>query len=116
MLPTGKSILSAVKSRDIFRRQMMKQNRGERPELKSFYNGKTKLSIETEGNSCYLSNKIRISDCGYDYDIAYLKDGMEYEILPFTKTKHNLFKIARTENYNEENSVQTWFNEAPAVL
>ena len=89
---------------------------GERLELKSFYNGKTKLSIGTEGDSYYLSNEIRISDYDYDYDIAYLKDGMEYEILPFTKTEDYLFGIAWIENYNDENSVQTWFGADPTMI
>ncbi len=86
---------------------------GERLECKGFYNESVKVSIGMEGNTGYIGAK-RISE--YDYDNGYLDDGVQYEILPFTKTRRYVFGIAWIENPDEAGDVQTWFGADPTSI
>ncbi len=87
---------------------------GERLELYSFYRDKTKLSIGMEGDGGYLSNGKRVSQ--YDYDTAYLENGVQYIILPTTKTVAYVFGVAWIDHVNEENDVQTWYGADPTLF
>lgn len=87
---------------------------GERLELKSFYNGKIKLSIGMEGESGYFSDGTRLSE--YDYDNEYDDDGVKYIILPETKTSMYTFGVAWINETNENNDVQTWFGADPTLI
>lgn len=51
----------------------------------------------------------RKSVSGYDYENEYLDNGVEYVILPFTKTRRYVFGIAWIEGAVGERDVQTWF-------
>lgn len=86
---------------------------GERLELKSFYKEKSKLSIGAEGDTGYDSNGIRIAS--YDYDNEYLNNGLQYVILPETKTTHYTFAIAWLNATNQINEVQTWYGADPTL-
>lgn len=86
---------------------------GEWLECKGFYSESVKISIGMEGNTGFIGAE-RISD--YDYDNGYLEDGVQYEILPFTKTRKYVFGIAWIENPNETRDVQTWFGADPTML
>jgi hypothetical protein len=87
---------------------------GERLELKSFCQGSVKLSIGMEGDIGYLSNGVRISE--YDYDNSYLDNGVQFEILPDTKTSKYVFGIAWLNKVNDKNEVQTWYGADPSIM
>lgn len=87
---------------------------GENLELKSFYLNATKLSIGMEGDTGYFADGTRISE--YDYDNGYLDNGVQYEILPITKTSLYVFGIAWIDNVNDDNEVQTWFGADPTLM
>lgn len=86
---------------------------GERLECKGFYNESVKVSIGMEGTAGSIGSE-RISE--YDYDNGYLEDGVQYEILPFTKTERYVFGIAWIENPDETRDVQTWYGADPTLL
>lgn len=88
---------------------------GERLELKSFYKGDVKLSIGMEGDAGYIGNE-RVSDSGYDYDNLYRDDGVEYYILPDTKTEHYEFGVSWIVGVNDENDVEPWFGADIAYI
>jgi hypothetical protein len=88
---------------------------GERLEAQSFYYSGIKLTIGIEGDSNYLAGK-RFSDCGYDYDCSYLKNGIRYDILPMTKSQEFVFGIAWVKNCTEVNDVQTWLAADPTAF
>lgn len=88
---------------------------GERLELKSFYKGKAKLSIGMEGETGYYPDGTRAFDT-YDYDNEYLADGVQYVILPETKTRRYCFLIAWIEKVTDENDIQTWFAADPTYI
>ncbi|MBD5527116.1 MAG: hypothetical protein HDR02_01715 [Lachnospiraceae bacterium] len=79
---------------------------GERLECKGFYSGTVKVSIGMEGDRGCGGRK---SVSGYDYENEYLDNGVEYVILPFTKTRRYVFGIAWIEGAEGERDVQTWF-------
>ena len=79
---------------------------GERLKLKSFYTGKSKVSLGMEADTGYI-NEIRSST--YDYNAGYLKNGVYYEILPETRTHEFIFGIAWLNNCTDDKDVQTWF-------
>jgi hypothetical protein len=87
---------------------------GERLELKSFCQGSVKLSIGMEGDIGYLSNGMRIGE--YDYDNSYLDNGVQFEVLPYTKTSKYVFGIAWINKVNDENEVQTWYGADPSIM
>ena len=86
---------------------------GEDLELKSFYRGDCKLSLGMEGDSCYLDGE-RLSS--YDYDTAYLDDGVQYALFCFTKTRRFVFGAAWLEHRTEDNDLQTWFGADPTLF
>lgn len=86
---------------------------GERLELYSFYKDSVKLSIGMEGDTGYINNQ-RISD--YDYDTEYLHNGVQYNILRFSKTSKYVFGIAWITPVTEDNDVQTWFGADPTMF
>ncbi len=88
---------------------------GERLELKSFYKGRSKLSIGMEGETGYCADGTRAFDT-YDYDTEYLDDGVQYVIVENTNTTTYVFGIAWIENVTEENDVQTWFGADPTYF
>ena len=88
---------------------------GENLECKSFYYKTYKMSIGMEGDTGYFSDGTRVNGY-YDYDTAYLDDGVEYMILQNTKTDTYVFGIAWIEDYNEDNDVQTWLGADPTLL
>lgn len=81
----------------------------ERRELKSFYNGKTKLSIGMENDGLDRESE-------YDYDTDYLDDGVSYEVRTFTRAKKFVFGIAWISNSTDENENQTWFGADPSYF
>ena len=83
---------------------------GENLECKSFYKGETKLSLGTEGDMCFLNGK-RMSN--YDYDNEFLPDGVQYLILPSTKTSIYSFGIAWIKGYTKDTAIQTWLGADP---
>lgn len=87
---------------------------GERLELKSFYSESAKLSIGMEGDAGYMPDGRRISE--YDYDNDYLENGVQYEILPITKTTKFIFGIAWIDHVNVLNDVQTWYGADPTLI
>ena len=86
---------------------------GENLELYSFYRDDAKLSIGMEGDTGYLVTGDRVSD--YDYDTEYLPDGVQYCLLPFTRTATFLFGIAWIRPVTETNDSQTWFGADPTL-
>ncbi len=88
---------------------------GECLELKSFYEGGTKLSIGMEGDAGYYPNGEHVSD-GYDYDNDYLPNGVSYEIFSTTKTSVYDFGIAWLDNCTDDTDVQTWFGADPTII
>lgn len=87
---------------------------GENLELKSFYKGNAKLSIGMEGDSGYINGE-RVS-LFYDYDNDYQDDGVEYVVLPDTKTQNYVFGISWLNCCHENNDVQTWFGADPTIM
>ncbi len=85
---------------------------GENLELYSFYRDCVKLSIGMEGDTDYINGE-RISN--YDYDTEYLSDGVQYCILPMTKTEKYVFGIAWLNNVTENTDIQTWFGADPTL-
>ncbi len=63
---------------------------GERIEINSFYIGTSKLSIGLEADTVYVNGK-RISS--YDYDSEVIERGVQYIILPDTKTELFVFGV-----------------------
>lgn len=88
---------------------------GERLELKSFYKGRSKLSIGMEGETGYCADGIRAFDT-YDYDTEYLDDGVQYVIVENTNATTYVFGIAWIENVTDDNEVQTWFGADPTLF
>ncbi len=86
---------------------------GEDLELYSFYNGTAKLSIGMEGSTEYCSGE-RLSH--YDYDTEYSSNGVQYCILPITKTMKYVFGVAWIDDVNDENDIQTWFGADPTLF
>lgn len=86
---------------------------GERLELKSFCRNGRKISLGMEGDFWYLETasgeQRRESIYGYDYDCGYLDDGVQYEILPFTKTRLYIFGVA----WGDDKGVATWIGADP---
>ena len=74
--------------------------------LMSFYNGNTKLSIGVEFDYCEK----------FDYEAIHLQDGMQFRVLPQTKTKYYVFGIAWVNNCNDENEIQTWLGADPTLM
>lgn len=87
---------------------------GERLELKSFFGGEVKLSMGMEGDTAYWPDGTRAS--AYDYDTEYLDDGVQYKILPMTRTTEYVFGIAWIKPYREDNELQTWFGADPTMF
>lgn len=88
---------------------------GENLELKSFFKNNIKLSIGMVGDTGYDVAGERVCNI-FDYDNGYLKNGVEYCLLSFTKTKEYKFGIAWIENYTDENEVQTWSGADPFTM
>lgn len=93
---------------------------GEYLECQSFYNSERyKMSIGLEfdeGDEEWIHNK-------YDYDIAYLENGMAYRIESNTKTTEYVFGICwiddvgwddPIENGNDR-GIETWFGADPTL-
>ena len=82
---------------------------GERLEAISFYDHQRKLTIGCEGwfgaPEAY----------GYDYDGAYLPNGLAISISPQTKQKTFLFGAAWLDPYKSEQDVQTWLAADPTI-
>ena len=74
--------------------------------LMSFYNGNTKLSIGVEFDYCGK----------FDYEAIHLQDGMQFRVLPQTKTKYYVFGIAWVNNCNDKNEIQTWLGADPTLM
>lgn len=85
---------------------------GEDLELYSFYRDRVKLSIGMEGDTAYLNGE-RLSR--YDYDTAYLPDGVQYCLLPGTQTAQFVFGVAWIDAVTAENDIQTWFGADPTL-
>ena len=81
---------------------------GERLEALAFRKGEIKMTLAAEGDSYYIGDK-RYSDYGYDYDVTYLKDGLQYEILSDTKSRVFVFGVAWINHRTGKNDMQTWF-------
>lgn len=71
----------------------------ERFECKSFFSNNIKLSLGIEGDVEYY-NDYETED-GYDYYGGYVEHGIQYDILPSTKTQKYVFGIAWIDNPNE---------------
>lgn len=74
------------------------------------------MSVGTEGEIWYCENGEWYSGYEFDYDIEYLKTGMQYNIFPETKTKKYVFRTAWLNEANEENEVQTWYGADSSSL
>lgn len=88
---------------------------GEQLELISFYADGYKLSVGVEAEAQFFPNGY------YDYDCAYLKNGMAYLILPETKTASYTFGIAWVDGVSAPDAdnprdVQTWFGADPTLF
>lgn len=86
---------------------------GERLEAQAFYGDSSKLTIGAEGDSYYL-NGVRFGE--YDYDVSSLDNGIEYNILPATKSNDFVFGVSWITPYNEKNDVQTWYGADPTYM
>ena len=110
--PDGKAhVLSCVFS-PVCRYEQGEES-GQDLECQAFYGaGGTKMSIGLEGDSTIMN--------GYDYDVAYLENGMSYLILPHTKTERYVFGIAwadvRPGKDGRDRDVQTWFAADPTFV
>ncbi len=113
--PDGKEHIISCKIKDYQGTKEDSPESGERLECKAFYKNDCKVSLGMEGDSGYIGGK-RVSDFGYDYDCNYLSNGVEYNILPETKTQSYVFGIAWIGNLNEERDVQTWFGADPTIM
>ena len=74
--------------------------------LMSFFKCNTKLSIGVEFD--YFGK--------FDYEAIHLQDGMQFRVLPHTKTKCFVFGIAWVYDCNEENEIHTWFGADPILM
>lgn len=89
---------------------------GEDIECQSFFNEKgDKLSICVQAEIGYLPDGSRWSE-KYDYDAAYLENGMSYKILETTRESRFVFGLAWIDQvvdedgeWNLERENQTWF-------
>ena len=108
--PDGKLHTIACKIKDYTPSTLDEEEGGENLECKSFYQDSTKLSLGMEGDMSFLNGQ-RMSD--YDYDNELLTDGVQYQILPSTKTKLYVFGVAWLTGYNKENAIQTWLGADP---
>ena len=88
---------------------------GERLEANAFYIADKKLTVAAEGDAYYIDNT-RYSDYQYDYDVSYLDDGLQYDILPFTKSQIFVFGISWINSCTIENDHQTWFAADPTLM
>ena len=93
---------------------------GERLECQSFYNDRGfKLSIGLECEAGYVGD-VRASD-KYDYDAAYLENGMSFLVGKHTKTERYVFGVAWIDNVsrgdttddNTNRDVETWYGADP---
>ena len=80
---------------------------GEGLEAVAFYQDGGKLTLGCEGDFGYIE--------AYDYDGAYLPDGLKILIRPETKSRTFLFGVAWLDHCTEENDVQTWLAADPTV-
>ncbi len=85
---------------------------GENLELYSFFQNGVKLSLGMEGEEGCIDNGL---DSPYDYDTQYLADGVQYRVLPTTKTEEFVFGVAWLSRVTGENDVQTWFGADPSL-
>lgn len=85
---------------------------GENLELFSFYQNGTKLSIGMVGDAGCINGE-RLAT--YDYDTEYLADGVQYRVLPITKTTKFIFGVAWINEVTEANNIQTWFGADPTL-
>lgn len=92
---------------------------GEYLECQSFYNSERyKMSIGLEfdeGDEKWIRNK-------YDYDIAYLENGMAYRIESHTKTTEYVFGLCWIDDVgwndpidDNDRDVETWFGADPTL-
>ena len=51
----------------------------------------------------------------YDYENGYLTDGVQYELLPSTKTAKYTFGVAWISPCTDKNEIQTWFGADPTL-
>ena len=94
---------------------------GERLECQSLYNdSRFKLSIGIECETSIVDGVCRPD--GYDYNAAYLNNGMSYHIETSTRTRQYVFGIAwideigrddPAEDYNRD--VETWYGADPLI-
>ncbi len=100
--PDGKAHILSCRIREISGVEEAFPEPGEDLAMLSFYKGGVKLSIGME-------------EAENDYDTAYLTDGVQYCLLPTTKTTKFLFGIAWLNAVTEENDIQTWFGADPTL-
>ena len=86
---------------------------GENLGLFSLYERDVKVSIGVVGESGDDIRGVRQSD--YDYDTEYLTNGVQYRLLPITKTSKYIFGVAWINKVTEENDVQTWYGADPTM-
>ena len=82
---------------------------GERLESLSFYERGGKLTIGCEG---WFGDP---GAYGYDYDGAYLSNGLQIDILPHTQSRDFLFGVAWVDLCTDENDAQTWLAADPTI-
>ena len=94
---------------------------GERLECQSFYNDRGfKLSIGLACEAGYLGD-VRASSA-YDYDAAYLENGMSFLIDGNTKTERYVFGVAWIDNVgrgdttDDNRDAETWYGADPAYF
>ena len=109
--PDGKSHTIACKIVAYTPSPLDEEEGGENLECKSFYHNGTKLSLEMEGDMCFLNGQ-RMSD--YDYDNELLPDGVQYKILPSAKTGVYHFGAAWITGCTKDTAIQTWPGADPA--
>lgn len=88
---------------------------GEDLECQGFYKDSIKLSIGAKGENGIHTD--------YDYDIEYLDNGMQYIILPKTKTEEYVFGVCWIDGIDADNQseemisrdTQTWFGADPTL-
>ena len=108
--PDGEFHTIACKIVDYKPSSLDEEEGDENLECKSFYKGDTKLSLGMEGDMCFLDGQ-RMSN--YDYDNELLPDGVQYLILPSTKTSIYSFGVAWITRYAKDTAIQTWLGADP---
>ena len=91
---------------------------GERLAAQAFYQNDIKLTIGVEEDSEYDLDGKRFSPSPdyYDYDASYLENGVQFDILPFTKSRTFVFGVAWICPCTDENEVQTWYGADPGIM